>query len=56
MYWTQNNINVAERIEDGRTVLFKSEIQANKYASQVRSYPYPVVNSKRQIVGYGVPK
>ncbi|WP_161598184.1 hypothetical protein [Maribacter flavus] len=50
---------MGDRLEDGRTKIFEDKIQAEKYAKQVRSYPYPIFirqKNKEGLAGYGVPK
>ncbi|MEI6865538.1 hypothetical protein [Flavicella sp.] len=60
MYTTQEGIIVTERISDGRTSVFDTELDANVYANSTRSYPYPLYkvakNGKRTHVGFAVPK
>ena len=55
-FYTDTRVDVTERIEDGLTVFFKKQLDAEKHASHTRSYPYPIYNFKGQQKGYGVPK
>lgn len=54
--WTGTGINIDKRLEDGRTKLFKSELEAKAYADQTRSYPYQVFDNENKHAGYAVPK
>jgi len=62
-YYTDDKIEVTNRIKDRRTLLFKGKNSASvakAAAKSMRSYAYPIfvhVNHKgRHHVGYGVPK
>lgn len=53
---TEHGVNIDERVADGRTVLFNNQLEARKYASHHRSYPYPVYCNKKTNGQYAVPK
>ena len=53
---TEHGINIDERVEDGRTVLFNNHLEAYKYANQNNSYSYPVYCNKKTNGQYAVPK
>ena len=53
---TPEGVDVTKRIEQGKTAFFTERQDAEKYATQKRSYQYPLLNVNREVVGYGVPK
>lgn len=60
-YYTETKQDVTKRIEEGMTEFFSIKLdnaqqKAEKFASQRRSYVYPVFDSKGIQVGYGIPK
>jgi hypothetical protein len=54
--YTQDGTSIDKRLKDGRTQLFQDKSKAEAFAKQTRSYPYRVINSNKELVGYGVPK
>lgn len=59
-FYTANNKEVTNRIEDGMTKLFKCPKEAQEHAKNTRSYIYEVLTTNKQnnmvFAGYGVPK
>lgn len=58
-YYTFEGKCVNDRIEDGRTKIFRSELDAQKFAREKKSYHYPLYDSpsfRRKLIAYGVPK
>lgn len=60
-FFTENNVDVTQRVKNGETAVFTNVIEAEKYAAQQRSYMYPVFCqlpecTKRNQYGYAVPK
>lgn len=59
-YFTQENKEISDRVEDGRTILFECPVAAEAYARQKKSYHYLVI--VKNFLGkkinelYGVPK
>lgn len=58
-YFTENNIEVTRRIEEGLTKFFTCLKEASKHAKQTKSYVYEIFEfskNKRVLAGYGVPR
>ncbi|MFC4219046.1 hypothetical protein [Flagellimonas marina] len=61
-FYTEYGVSIDKRLREGRTTLHGSILEAEKHASQSRSYPYPVYegdptsNRRAKIIGYAVPK
>lgn len=63
-YFTDNNVEVTERIKKGKTIMISgtdriSELQAEATAKEMNSYTYEVfedIKGKRIHVGYCIPK
>ncbi len=61
-FYTGDGVNITERVNDGRTELFKDRKQANARALRLKSYAYPVNYTKTKkpqrpkAYGWGVPK
>ena len=54
--FTPEGVNVAERVKNGKTVLFFTPESAKAHADQTRSYVYPAYDKGHNLVGYCVPK
>ena len=54
--FTENRINISQKVENGETLFFANEIKAYNYAEQVRSYHYQVFDKNGRHAGYAVPK
>lgn len=57
-YITNEGTDVTERIKEGKTKVFDTEILAYKYAQLHRRYKYPLyreIKGKRTQVGFAVP-
>ncbi|WP_271770407.1 hypothetical protein [Aquimarina algiphila] len=59
--FTKNNIEITDRIRDGRTTFFEgaNRQEAKEFAKQTGSYPYEVFkdkDKKRVFAGFAVPK
>ncbi|SHJ44959.1 hypothetical protein [Aquimarina spongiae] len=60
-YFTQSNVDITHRIEEGRTLFFTTsqKEEAKFYAKQQKSYVYEVFTYQKNnkvLAGYGVPK
>ncbi len=55
-YLTEQRKEVTDRVRDERLIIFKSAVDAEKYAIQKRSYSYQVFDLDKQHAGWGVPK
>tara|TARA_Y100001973_G_C5089246_1_gene276583 strand:- start:165 stop:392 length:228 start_codon:yes stop_codon:yes gene_type:complete len=62
-YFTDTDIDITERIQDTRTILFTGEdalIEATAKANSLRSYCYPIYklneNKRKVFAGYAVPR
>lgn len=59
-YFTENNIEVTRRIEDGLTKFFQCVKEAQQHARQTKSYVYEIFefkkNNNKVFAGYGVPR
>lgn len=65
-YYTTYNVDITQRIKDGRTFLFEgtddeSREKAEKKANSIRTYVFDVYaenknNKKREFIGFAVPK
>lgn len=58
-FYTEDGVEVTDRINKGKTSFFKNEPDAQKMAEKKRSYTYPLFDSifcsKRNLIGYAVP-
>ena len=54
--YTDQGICIDQRIREFKTLFFDTLAEAKEFAGQFRSYPYPVYNDSKEIVGFAVPK
>ncbi|MEM1339852.1 MAG: hypothetical protein AAF634_05020 [Bacteroidota bacterium] len=56
--YTPSGVSIDHRIKNGKTLFYdkKERADAEAKAPQMRSYMYPVFNSARRHIGYGIPK
>lgn len=54
--FTPEGVNISERVNTGKTVLFFTPESAKKHADYKRSYVYPAFDKGHNLIGYCVPK
>lgn len=55
-YYTENNVDIGDRVREGRTLLFENELEAIQKARELKTYHYQVFNAERKHIGYAVPR
>jgi hypothetical protein len=56
--FTEEKVDVSERIKDGRTIFVETVREAKKI-TEFLGYYYPLFSTncqKRELIGYGIPK
>lgn len=56
LIFTQERVEVTQRIKDGKTLFYACRKKALEFASTIRSYTYEAFNEKGVPIGFCVPK
>lgn len=54
-FFTDSGTDITEKVLNQKTIIFVRITEAEKYASQIKSYYYQVFDNSQKHIGYGVP-
>jgi len=54
--FNEEGYEVTKYVKSGRTSVFYTKEEAEKYSNRIRTYIYPVYDRDGRFYGYGVPK